>query len=157
MIFGDGLDTATVVAIAADSSSIDFLANPGTTGIPTISGAALSILPTVPLTLPATTVTVGQVSAIAGYWYPRDRADLSPSPRQDSNFISTLRTFTGADLRRWRRRHPFYKLVPTDGDYTITIDWTAGSDLDGAVCDATASTGGISGATAAQPETATSP
>ena len=166
VIFGDGvsapLDTATVVAMAADSSSIDFLANPGTTGIPTISGAVLNILPTVPLTLPATTtVTVSStVSAIAGTGAPGTAPTFAVPAAGASNILFDKGTFTAADISTdGGIGAQYYKLVVTeDGDYTFTVNWNdPGADVDMELCsDATCSDGGtFLGDGTTLPETAT--
>jgi hypothetical protein len=162
VIFGDGLDTATVVAIAADSSSIDFLANPGTTGIPTISGAVLDFLTAVPLTLPATTsVTVsGTVSAIAGTGTPGTAPTYAVPAAGGSNILYDKGTFTGADLSAdGGSGAQYYKLVITEaGDYTFTVNWDdPASDVDMELCsDVTCSDGGtFLGTGIDKPETAT--
>jgi hypothetical protein len=163
VIFGDGLDTATVVAIAADSSSIDFLANPGTTGIPTISGAVLDFLTAVPLTLPATTsVTVsGTVAAIAGTAAPATAPTYAVPAAGASNILYDKGTFTGPDISTADGgiAAQYYKLVITEaGDYTFTVNWNdTGADVDMVLCpDVTCSDGGtFIGDGTTLPETAT--
>jgi hypothetical protein len=166
VIFGDGvavpLDTATVVAIAADSSSVDFLANPGTTGIPTISGAVLDFLPAVPLTLPATTsVTVSStVLPIAGTSTPATAPTYVVPAAGGSNILFDAGTFTGADLSADEGiGAQYYKLVITEaGDYTFTVNWNdVGADVDMELCsDLTCSDGGtFLGEGTTLPETAT--
>ncbi len=127
-----GASTATTVALAADGSSMGFVAAPGATGIPTIAGTALDFLPSVPLELPATTnVTVsGAVPAAAGTDDPATAPSLvTPEPGFASIFYDAP-DFPAAVDR-------FYKLVVTeDGDYTITMDWTVGSDVDMFLCPA---------------------
>lgn len=126
-----GLDTATIVAIAADSSSADFVASPGATGIPTLSGVALSFLPAVPLTLPAiTSVTVSSTAPSAG---GTDDPGTAPSLTLPDAGVSSVLfdkpVFDGVG-------DAYYELVvPADGVFTISLDWDIGSDLDLIVCD----------------------
>lgn len=160
---GDTLpDTATVVAVAPDGSSIDFLAKPGTTGIPTISGTALTILPVVSLTLPATTsVTVSStVNSLAGTAAPGTAPTVGVPPEGLSNVVYDKGTFTGADLSTdGGVGAQYYKLVVADSaDYTFTTDWDdPASDIDMELCsDATCSDGGtFLGTGIDKPETAT--
>lgn len=156
-----GVDTATVVAIAADSSSIDFVANPGTTGIPTLSGVALSFLPAVPLTLPATTsVTVSStVPTLAGTATPVTAPTVAIPAAGTTNIFYDNGTFTGADLSAdGGVGAQYYKLVITEaGDYTFTVNWDTADDVDMELCsDVTCSDGGtFLGTGVDQPETAT--
>jgi hypothetical protein len=148
-----GGDTATVLDISADGSTLSFIPKPGADTVPDISGLALDILPDVTLKLPASaTLTVDSVIPTTGSLDPAT-APTIPVPA-DSGFTSIFRAIPGFPGGVAEDR--FYKfVVPTDGDYTVTIDWTAGSDVDGAVCDATASTCDFTGiASAAHPETA---
>jgi hypothetical protein len=131
VIFQGG-DTATVLAVAADGSSMSFVPVPGADTVPTISGVALNILPEVPLSLPASgTLTVDSVIPTTGSLDPATGPTI-PVPA-DSGFTSIFRAIPGYPggviEDRW------YKfVVPTDGDYTITVDWTVGSDIDVGVC-----------------------
>jgi hypothetical protein len=148
-----GVDTATILDISADGLTMSFIPKPGADTIPTIAGLALTALPEVSLTLPGSaTVTVDSVIPTTGSLDPAT-APTIPMP-SDSGFVSVFRAIPGFPGGAVEDR--FYKfVVPTDGDYNITIDWTAGSDVDGAVCDATASTCDFSGiASSAHPETA---
>jgi hypothetical protein len=156
-----GTDTATVVGIAADGSSIDFLANPGTTGIPTFGNVALSFLPAVPLTLPATTsITVSStVTAQAGTAAPATAPTFTVPAAGSSNILYDKGTFTGADLSAdGGVGAQYYKLVVTEaGDYTFTVNWDIATDVDMELCsDPTCSDGGaFLGSGVDQPETDT--
>jgi hypothetical protein len=148
-----GADSATTLDIAADGSTMSFVPAPGADTVPTISGLALTALPDVPLTLPASaTLTVDSVIPTTGSLDPATAPTINVPA--DSGFTSIFRAIPGFPGGAVEDR--FYKfVVPTDGDYTVTIDWTVGSDVDGAVCDETASTCDFTGiASAAHPETA---
>jgi hypothetical protein len=127
-----GGDSAAVLAVAADGSSMSFIPVPGADTVPTLSGLALDILPEVALTLPASaTLTVDSVIPTTGSLDPATAPSI-PVPA-DSGFTSKFRAipgFPGGVIEdRW------YKfVVPSDGDYTITVDWTVGADIDGGVC-----------------------
>lgn len=125
-----GADTATVVGVAADGSTLSFIASPAATGIPAFSGLALDFLPGLPLSLPATTtVTVASaVTPLAGTDDPGTAPSLTVP---DPGFAYPL--FDAPDFGAAADR--FYKLVvPADGDYTISMDWSVGSDIDMFVC-----------------------
>lgn len=130
-LFSEGADTAVVFAVAADSSSMTFVAKPGVTGVPTptLFGIVLSVLPQVPLTLPATTnVTYAALAPVAG----TDAAGTAPAIAAPATGF-TNRFYDQADFGAAVDR--FYKLVVTEaGDYDITFDWTIGSDIDLFVC-----------------------
>jgi hypothetical protein len=130
-----GADTAVVLGISADGSTMSFVPTPGADTIPTIFGVALSVLPEVSLTLPASaTVTVPSTIPVAAGTAAFTTAPTINIPA-DSGFTSIFRDappFPGG-VREIR----YYKVVvPTDGDYTITMDWTVGTDIDMAVCPA---------------------
>ena len=149
-----GADTATILDVAADGSSMSFIPVPGADTIPTISGLALDILPDVALTLPGSaTVTVDSVIPTTGSLDPATGPAI-PVPA-DSGFTSIFRAIPGypggAVEDRW-----YTFVVPTDGVYTITVDWTLGSDLDVGVCTEAGAPSfdcDFSAATAAHPET----
>lgn len=149
-----GADTAAILDIAADGSSMSFIPVPGADTVPTISGLALTVLPKVLLKLPSSArVTVDSVIPTTGSLDPAT-GPIIPVP-SDSGFTSIFRAIPGypggAVDDRWYRF-----VVPTDGDYTITVDWTVGSDLDVGVCpEAGAPTFDcdFSAATGNQPET----
>ncbi len=156
-----GTTTATIVAIAADSSSVGFVADPGTTGIPTFSGVALNFLPAVPLTLPATTsVTVSStVLPLAGTATPATAPTIDVPAAGGTSIVYDKGTFTGPDLSLdGGIGAQYYKLVITEaGDYTFTVNWDIGTDIDMELCsDVTCSDGGtFLGSGLAQPETDT--
>jgi hypothetical protein len=127
-----GADTATVLDISADGSTMSFIPVPGADTVPTISGLALNILPDVALKIPASaTVTVDSVIPTTGSLDPAT-GPIIPVPA-DSGFSSIFRAIPGYPggvvEDRWYRF-----VVPTDGDYTITVDWTVGTDIDVGVC-----------------------
>jgi hypothetical protein len=132
-----GADTAVVFSVAADSSSMTFVAKPGATGLPGTSGVAapelfgivLSVLPQVPLKLPATTnLTYAALAAVGGTDDPGTAPTVAtPGLGFSSRFYDQADFVAAADR--------FYKLVVTeDGDYTISLDWSTGSDVDLFVC-----------------------
>jgi hypothetical protein len=150
-----GADTAVVFSVAADSSSMTFVAKPGATGIPVpeLFGIVLSVLPQVPLKLPATTnLTYPALAPVGG----TDASGTAPALDVPGLGFSS-RFYDRADFGAAADR--FYKLVVTeDGDYTISLDWTTGSDIDLFVCPA-AGVGSFdcdfTAATGAKPESST--
>jgi hypothetical protein len=142
-------DSAVVTSVAADGSSLTFVGNPGSTGVPTISGAALTILPQVSLTLPSTTtVTVGTSIPSFGGSSPAAAPDYPVPAEGFSNKLFAAGSFTGADISTdGGIGGQYYKLVVADsGDYTFTVDWDATdptTDIDMELCsDVTCSDGG---------------
>jgi hypothetical protein len=128
-----GADTAVVFSVAADSSSMTFVAKPGATGIPApeLFGIVLSVLPQVPLKLPTTTNLAYPALAPVG---GTDAAGTAPSLDAPATGFSN-RFYDQADFTAAADR--FYKLVVTeDGVYDISFDWTTGSDIDLFVCPA---------------------
>jgi hypothetical protein len=128
-----GADTAVVFEVAADSSSMTFVAKPGATGIPApeLFGIVLTVLPQVPLKLPATTnVTYAALAPVGGTDDPSTAPSIDAPATGFSNRFYDQADFVAAVDR-------FYKVVVTeDGDYDITMDWTTGSDIDMFVCPA---------------------
>ena len=150
-----GADTAVVFSVAADSSSMTFVAKPGATGVPApiLFGVVLSVLTQVPLALPTTTnLTYPALAAVAG----TDASGTAPAVGAPGVGFSS-RFFDRADFGAAADR--YYKLVVTeDGDYTISLDWTTGSDIDLFVCPS-AGVGSFdcdfTAATGAKPESST--
>jgi hypothetical protein len=125
-----GADTAIVLSHAADETSISIMPTPGATGAVTIGNVEVTYLPGTPVTLPtAATLTV---AALAGPLpgtaapgtapaFPVPAAGLTSALFDIPDFAATI--------------DHFYRLdVPEAGDYTITVDWTLGSDIDVVVC-----------------------
>jgi hypothetical protein len=153
MLFGG--DTAVVFSVAADSSSMTFVAKPGVTGIPVpeLFGIALDVLPQVSIKLPTSTnLTYPALAPVGG----TDASGTAPALGVPGVGFSS-RFYDRADFVAAADR--YYKLVVTeDGDYTITLDWTTGSDIDLFVCPA-AGVGSFdcdfTAATGAKPESST--
>ena len=146
------------IVIGKTANSATMLPVPGSSGQLIVNGVIIDSLPQFVLSLstPETdSVKVGPVGAAAGTDDPSTTtASLAvPDPGFAAPFFD-LPDFTATIDH-------FYKLVvPADGDYTITMDWDIGSDIDMFVCpeagvatfdcDFTAATGD-------QPEEATYP
>jgi hypothetical protein len=128
IIFAD--DTAATTAISADSLTLSFIPAPGDTGVGTVTGAALSNLLQIPLTLPTTTaITVGPASALPGTDDPGTAPTLPVPPVGLQSRLFDLPDFAG-NIDRWYRFD-----VTEEGIYDITLDWDIGSDIDLVVCD----------------------
>jgi len=151
-IVGDVTDTAYVSSRAADGSSVTFTAPPGASGIPTVSGAALDVLPAIGLTLLATSaVTVDStVPTLVGTVSPATAPALTVPAVGLRSALFDAPDFTATIDH-------FYRLDLTEaGDYTITVDWTVGSDIDLILCnDVACSAPDFAAATANKPESAT--
>jgi len=142
-----GADTATTVGVAEDGSTMTFIATPGSTGIPTLGNVAVSFLPDVPLSLPATTeVTVSStVPALAGTNAPGSAPSIAIPAAGSSTIVFDAGTFTGADISTdGGVGAQYYKLDITEaGDYTFTVNWNSADDIDMELCsDVTCSDGG---------------
>jgi hypothetical protein len=127
-----GADTAVVTTRAADSSSISFVPVPGAAAIaatPTVTGVLSDVAPSAPLTIPtADALTIPAVAALPGTAAPGS-APAIPIPAAGQ----TTATFDAPDFAATIDH--FYKLNVTEaGDYTITVDWTIGNDVDAPVC-----------------------
>jgi hypothetical protein len=148
----------TTVVIGADSaivfsvgSELKFLPVPGSTGAVTVNGAAISFLPETPLTLTSTdSITVGAIGALGGTDAPATAPALPVPAAGETAGLYDAPDFTAS-------ADHFYKLdVTEDGDYTITMNWTVGSDLDLILCnDAACSAPDFTAATGNHPESAT--
>lgn len=143
--------TPLVFSVAGDGSSITFLPTPGSSGNVSVNGVDVAGFS---LTLPSTTpsITVGPLTEAAGTASPATAPTIpTPAAGEASAFFDLPNFGAAADH--------FYKLViPSDGDFTITLDWDIGSDIDMFLCP---SPGAITGAcdftaaTGAHPESAT--
>jgi hypothetical protein len=123
-----GADVGVTTAVAPDSSSVTVVLPPGTTGTITVDSVQADFLPGVNLALPTTeTVTVG-ATPLAGTDDP-STAPAIPLPAAGG----LTATFDIPDFVATVDR--FYRLDVTEpGDYTITVDWDIGSDIDAPVC-----------------------
>jgi hypothetical protein len=149
--FAVGLTPAIVLDISGNVATI--LPTPGSVGLLTANGVLPDSLPGyfLPLTSPEPdTVTVGALTPLAGTDDPTTAPSL-PVPAVGGTAI----LFDAPDFAAAIDR--FYKLVvPADGDYTISLDWSAGSDIDMILCDDVAcSNPDFTAATGDQPEVAT--
>lgn len=146
-----GADHAITTAVAPDSTSVTVLFPPGTTGNITVDSVQVDYIPGVNLALPTTeTVTVG-ATPLAGTEDP-STAPVIPLPAP-GGVAATFDVPDFASSAFFR----FYRIdVAEPGDYTVTLDWNIGSDLDLYLCsDLACDVGDFSAATAAHPEEAT--
>jgi hypothetical protein len=123
-----GGDVGITTAVAPDSSSVTVVFPPGTTGTVTVDSVQVDFLPGVNLALPtAETITVG-ATPLAGTDDP-STAPAIPLPAPGG----VAPTFDVPDFTATVDH--FYRLdVVEPGDYTITVDWDIGSDIDAPVC-----------------------
>ena len=142
-----GGDVGITTAVAPDSSSATVLLPPGTTGTITVDSVQVDYLPGVNLSIPTTeTVTVG-ATPLAGT-DATSTAPALPVPPVDGSTV----TFDVPDFTTTANR--FYRLDVTEaGDYTVSLNWDIGGDLDLLLCNNTACTApNAAGATGAHPE-----
>jgi hypothetical protein len=152
-----GGDTGVVVGHAADGSTVSFVARPGLDTLPninavTVIGATSGLYPSVPLTLPSLdSMTVAPAAPVAG------TAGTGTAPAIP--FPATGTTSAFFDLPDFAASpDKFYRFdVVEAGDYTITADWSVGSDVDMLLCinDASCAAPNINAATGNKPESAT--
>ena len=148
-----GADVGITTAVAPDSSSATVLLPPGTTGTITVDSVQVDYLPGVNLSIPTTeTVTVG-ATPLPGTDAPTT-APVIPVPAAGG----VTATFDVPDFTA--SVDHFYRIdVVEPGDYTITVDWDIGSDVDAPVCvsDPTCAAEDFTDATvsASHPETGT--
>ncbi|HUR94596.1 MAG TPA: pre-peptidase C-terminal domain-containing protein [Gemmatimonadales bacterium] len=150
--FQVGAAPATLIGATANTATL--IPAPGSSGLLFINGAVIDSLPQFALTLSnaeTDTVVVGAAGTAAGTDDPSTAPSVAvPDPGFSAPFFDTADFVASADR--------FYKLVvPADGDYTISLDWTSGSDIDLFVCPAAGVATfdcDFTAATGAQPETA---
>ena len=156
-----GADTGVVVAHAADGSSVSFVARPVLDSVPatnpvTVIGASSALYPTVPLNLPSlNTLTVAPIAPIAGTGAPGSAPVFNAPTVAGVTAIFDAGTFTGADITGdGGIGAQYYQIVVADSaDYSVSVDWDGGSDLDGVLCtDAACSGGFFLGSGSAHPE-----
>ena len=137
--------------VAADSTSATVVLPPGTTGPITVDNVVVDFVPGVLFSLPTTeTVTVGAATPLAGTDDPSTAPAVPVPPAGGTTALYDAADFTSTAFR-------FYRFdIAEAGDYTVTLDWTTGSDLDLYLCfDLACAEGNFSAATGAQPESAT--
>jgi hypothetical protein len=144
-----GADTAVLIGATANTAT--FIPKPGGTGLVFFSGVVIDSLPQFSLTLTnaiTDTLHVGAVGTAAGTNAPGTAPSLAvPDPGFAAPFFDAADFDASADH--------FYKLVvPAAGDYTITLNWDIGSDLDMFLCP---SPGTITGACDFQAATGNQP
>jgi len=124
--------TAGTVLDRPTANTIRLLPAPGSVGLVTLTnGVVLDALPQFALTLTnADTMTVGAtVAPLAG----TAAAATAPTIGTPANVGDAASTYDSPDFTG--SADHFYKVViPADGDYDFTLDWTVGSDLDMFVC-----------------------
>jgi hypothetical protein len=123
---------ALVLAIAEDGSSMTFLPAPGTVGPALIDSISINFLPGAPLSLATTAeLTVADVVPLAGTGAP------GTAPALDVPAVGETLTFF--DGGTYDYPSPIFEgafglfparlysvTVPTDGDYTFSLDWAGG-------------------------------
>jgi hypothetical protein len=117
-------------AIAPDSSSATVLLLPGTTGALTVDSVAVDYLSGVLFSLPTPdSVTVGPLTtALPGTADPSTAPSLPLPGPGGTTAIFDIPDFAATIDH-------FYRLdVAEAGDYTVTVDWTVGSDVDAPIC-----------------------
>ncbi len=117
-------------AIAPDSSSATVFFLPGTTGSITVDSVAVDFAPGVLFSLPTDqTVTVGPLTTtLPGTDDPSTAPALALPPPGQTTVIYDLPDFAATIDH-------FYRLdVAEEGDYTVTVGWTVGNDVDAPVC-----------------------
>jgi hypothetical protein len=144
-----GADTA--VLIGATATSATFIPKPGGTGLVFFSGVVIDSLPQFTLTLTnaiTDTLHVGPAGTTAGTDAPGTAPSLAvPDPGFAAPFFDAADFDASADH--------FYKLVVTAaGDYSISLNWDVGSDIDMFLCP---SPGTITGACDFQAATGNQP
>jgi hypothetical protein len=131
-----GIDPAATVAIGAGptvvtnrtANSISFIPAPGATGNVIVSGATIAGFS---LELPSKTpsITVGAATTLPGSDDPTTAPIITAPAAGVSTTLYDLPDYAATTDH-------FYRLnVGSAGDYTITADWTLGSDIDMFVCD----------------------
>jgi Bacterial pre-peptidase C-terminal domain len=143
---------APAILIGATATTATIIPAPGSSGLLLFNGVVIDSIPQFTLSLSnaeTDTITVGPVGSAAGTDDPSTAPSLAvPDPGFAAPFFDAADFDAATDH--------FYKLdIPVDGDYTITLDWTSGSDIDMFVCpDPGAITGAcdFQAATGSQPE-----
>ncbi|MBA3496405.1 MAG: hypothetical protein H0T86_04810, partial [Gemmatimonadales bacterium] len=129
--FAVGATPATLIGATANTATV--IPAPGSTGLLFINGAVIDTLPQFLLTLSnaeTDTLTVGPAGTAAGTDDPSTAPSLAVP---DSGFSAPF--FDTADFVASPDR--FYKLVVTAaGDYTISLGFGTGSDIDLFLCPA---------------------
>jgi len=129
-----GSDPGITTAVAPDSSSVTVVLPPGTTGPVTVDSVAVDFVPGVLFSLATTdTVTVGPATALPGtggaaFAAPSTAPSIPLPAAGGTTAIYDVPDFTATVEH-------YYRLDVTEpGDYTITVDWSVGSDVDAPVC-----------------------
>jgi hypothetical protein len=146
-----GSDVGVTTAVAPDSSSVTVVLPPGATGTVQVDSVQADYLPGVNLSLPSDqTVTVG-ATPLTGTDDP-GTAPVIPLPAPGGVTATfDVPDFAASGFFR------FYRIdVAEPGDYSVSLDWDIGSDMDLYLCfDLACDEGDFSAATANQPEAAT--
>ena len=155
-----GVDTAIVLDVAEDGSSITFLPNPGSIGTAIIDSVGPSFLPGVKTSLPTDVeIAVPAATAAAGSG-ATGTAPTIPFPTAIGETVRFFEggEFTGADITGdGGVGAQYYQFtVAEDGDYNFVTNWPGTSDLDAIVCfDAACSDGAFAGSGLDHPEDGT--
>jgi hypothetical protein len=145
-----GADVGITTAVAPDSTSVTVILPPGANGTVTVDSVQAAHIPGVNLALPTTeTVTVG-ATPLAGTDDP-STAPILPLPAVGGIAPTfDVPDFATSGLPGFR----FYRIdVAEPGEYTVTLDWDIGSDMDLYLCfDLACDEGDFSAAAAGHPE-----
>jgi hypothetical protein len=155
--FGDGAGATiggaagVVLGLSADSATMTLLPPPGAAGTLVLDSVAPTYAPTLRFSVPtADSLTIGPLAPAAGTNSTATAPALPvPAAGQTTGYFD-LPDFTATPDH-------FYRLdIAEAGDYTITVDWSTGSDIDLILCsDASCATQDFTAATGNQPESAT--
>jgi hypothetical protein len=151
------LGSSAPTVLSSTPTTLTFLPTPGTTALLVVNGVVLDVLPQFSLTLPSADTDSIKVDATVPTLAGSDAEGTAPTV-STPNVGETSSIYDAPDYAA--SVDHFYKLVVgTAGDYTITYNWTVGSDIDLFVCPAPIAPGfancDFTAATGNQPESAT--
>jgi hypothetical protein len=121
-------EAGIVTAVAPDSSSVTVVFPPGTSGPVTVEGVEADFLPGVPFDLDAAETVTVPSAPLPGTESPTTAPVMPLPPVGGLTVLFDVPDFTATVDH-------FYRIdVVEPGDYTITVDWDIGSDIDAPVC-----------------------
>lgn len=150
-----GADPGFVVDRAVDGTSVSFIPRPGfaaSTQVPVVSDTRSSLFPSIPLEIPTVDSLIVPAAAAVPGTASTGTAPAIPTPASGlATVFFDLPDFLATPDH-------FYRLdVAEAGDYTISVDWSVGADVDVFLCvnDASCAAADFTAATANKPESAT--
>jgi pre-peptidase len=155
--FGEGAGATVAgspgvtLGLSTDSTTMTFLPPPGAAGPLVLDSVAPTFAPTLRFSVPTgDSLTIGALTPLAG------TASTGTAPAVPVPAAGTTTGFFDLPDFTATIDH-FYRLDVTEaGDYTVTVDWSTGSDVDLLLCnDAACSAPDATAATGNQPESAT--